>query len=111
RRQWRGDQEGRKQRSRSHHWPPAFEYIQTPGDDTPHLCRGSTACRSDAHISNRNSRKKSVGSTNTSRACRKPASRPSSHHTAAVSGKSQVVTCCQICFHSSAVSTLHNGSF
>jgi hypothetical protein len=36
-----------------------------------------------------------VGSTKICRACAKPAWRPSSHQTAAVSGKSQVVTCRQ----------------
>jgi len=45
-----------------------------------------------SHPSKRNSRKKSVGSTKTCRASPKPAWRPRSHHPAAVSGKSQVVT-------------------
>lgn len=45
-----------------------------------------------SHPSKRNNRKKSLGSTKTSRALPKPASRPSSRHTAAVSGKSQLLT-------------------
>ena len=60
-----------------------------------------------SHPSKRNNRKKSVGSTETSRASPKPASRPSSHHTAAVSGKSQLLTWCQIWSHSAGVNTLY----
>jgi len=47
--------------------------------------------------SKRNRRKKSVGSVKIWRAWAKPASRPSSHQAAAVSGKSLLVTWRQIC--------------
>ena len=63
----------------------------TAGVDREESC-GKTA---KSHPSRRKSRKKSVGSTKTCRASPKPASRPSSHQSAAVSGKSQVVTWCQ----------------
>jgi hypothetical protein len=61
--------------------------------------------------SKRNRRKKSVGSAKIWRACAKPASRPSSHQTDAVSGKSLLVTCRQIWSHSAGVNVFHKGLF
>ena len=102
----------RKTRSRGDFW---FE--SKTADVQSRRCAASASTFASAallrtpHPSKRNNLKKSVGSAKTCRASPKPASRPSSHHTAAVSGKSQVVTWCQIWSHSGGVNTLHKGLF